>query len=78
MEDMKTIGAPEMNVIGAPIRSSKNIVITPDVKYESYAAESGDTSIDDILPAEGAKDTIYRVASWDGTQVDATKSSEYV
>ena len=29
------------------------------------------------LPSEGAVNTIYRVSSWDGTQVDASKYSEY-
>lgn len=37
------------------------------VTVESYAE----------LPVQGQADTIYRVASWDGTNVDAAKYSEY-
>ena len=50
--------------------------------YESYTAEDGDT-LADILPAEGAVDTIYRVGFWDGSAnsgagaVDATVYSRY-
>ena len=78
-KDMKTIGAGGLPTIGAPVSSgtSGDVVITPDVKYESYTAASGDTSITDILPEEGEEDVIYRVGNWDGTEVDATKMSEY-
>lgn len=76
---MKTIGAGGLPTIGAPVSSGTggDVVITPDVKYESYTAASGDTSITDILPEEGEEDVIYRVGNWDGTEVDATKMSEY-
>lgn len=37
------------------------------VSVDSYSA----------LPSSGSVDTVYRVGSWDGTQVDATKYAEY-
>jgi len=53
-----------------------NLITTPDVTYETYRA-TDETSVDDILPAEGAADTIYRIGNWDGTTEDATKFAEY-
>lgn len=47
-----------------------NLITTPDVQYVTVATYSA-------LPATGEADTIYRVASWDGSAVDAGKYSEY-
>lgn len=47
-----------------------NLITTPDVQYVTVATYSA-------LPATGSADTIYRVASWDGSAVDAGKYSEY-
>lgn len=47
-----------------------NLITTPDVQYVTVATYSA-------LPATGEPDTIYRVASWDGSAVDAGKYSEY-
>lgn len=54
-----------------------NMITTPEQKYENYTAEDGDTFSDLGLPAEGEADTTYRVGSWDGTEYDASKFSEY-
>lgn len=44
-----------------------------------YYAEATDqtSSVTDVLPPSGEADTLYRVASWDGEQYDATVYSEY-
>ena len=47
-----------------------NLITTPDVQYVTVATYSA-------LPATGEADTIYRVASWDGSTVDTSKYSEY-
>ena len=54
-----------------------NMITTPEQKYENYTAEDGDTFSDLGLPAEGEADTTYRVGSWDGTEYNASKFSEY-
>lgn len=46
------------------------LITTPDVEYVTVSTYSA-------LPAEGSADTIYRVSSWDGSQVDATKYTLY-
>lgn len=54
-----------------------SMITTPEQKYENYTAEDGDTFSDLGLPAEGEADTTYRVGSWDGTEYNASKFSEY-
>lgn len=54
-----------------------NLITTPGVQYVSVVATAQTTAVTDVLPVTGTADTIYRVGSWDGTQYDATKYSEY-
>ena len=54
-----------------------SLITTPDVSHVSVVATSGTTAVTDLLPAEGAADTIYRIGNWDGTQYDHTVYSLY-
>lgn len=54
-----------------------SLITTPEVDYVTLTAEDGDTLEDIFDGVEGASDTIYRVGSWDGTQYDTTKYTEY-
>ena len=54
-----------------------SLITTPDVSHVSVVATSGTTAVTDMLPAEGAADTIYRVGKWDGSQYDPTVYSLY-
>ena len=45
--------------------------------YLTYTADDQTTSIEDVLPDPGAKNTVYRVGNWDGEQYDPTVYSEY-
>lgn len=47
-----------------------NLITTPNQQY---------VTVDDYdsLPATGSADTIYRVSSWDGTQFDESRYTEY-
>ena len=47
-----------------------SLITTPDVQYVTVSTYSQ-------LPATGSADTIYKVSSYDGTAVDATKYAEY-
>ena len=47
-----------------------SLITTPDQQYVTVGSYSE-------LPATGAANTIYRVANWDGSQVDSTKYAEY-
>lgn len=54
-----------------------NLITTPEVTYVNVEATDQTTDISDVLPATGAADTIYKIGSWDGSQYDASKYSEY-
>ncbi len=54
-----------------------NMVTTPEVEYVNVEATDQTTDISDVLPATGAADTIYKIGSWDGSQYDTSKYSEY-
>lgn len=54
-----------------------NMITTPDQKYVSVTATDQTTDVTEVLPAEGAANTIYRVGNWDGTQYDDSAYSEY-
>ena len=45
--------------------------------YVSVVATNLTTAVTDLLPAEGATDTIYRIGNWDGTQYDPTVYALY-
>lgn len=45
--------------------------------YVSVVATDQTTAVTDLLPAEGATDTIYRIGNWDGTQYDPTVYALY-
>ena len=55
-----------------------NMITTPDVQYVTVTATAQTTAVTDLLPAEGAANTIYRIGSWNGTQYNANTYSEYV
>lgn len=54
-----------------------SMITTPEVEYVNVEATDQTTAITDVLPATGATDTIYKIGSWDGSQYDASKYSEY-
>ena len=54
-----------------------NLITTPNQEYVSVTATDQTTAVTDVLPAIGLADTVYRVGSWDGSQYDVTKYSEY-
>lgn len=54
-----------------------NMITTPEQKYENYTATDETTDVTDLLPEEGEADTTYRVGSWDGSEYNASKFSEY-
>lgn len=54
-----------------------NMVTTPDQQYVSVTATDQTTDVTEVLPSEGAANTIYRVGNWDGSQYDDTVYSEY-
>lgn len=45
--------------------------------YESYEATDQTTRVTDVLPPDGALDTVYRLGNWNGYQYDITTYSEY-
>lgn len=54
-----------------------SLITTPNVNYITVAATSDTHYVTDVLPTTGLADTVYRVASWDGTQYDSSVYSEY-
>jgi hypothetical protein len=46
-------------------------------KFASYTATSQTTSVNSLLPATGATDTIYRVGKWDGSAYNEEYYSDY-
>jgi hypothetical protein len=54
-----------------------NLITTLNQEYVSVTATDQTTAVTDVLPAIGLANTVYRVGSWDGSQYDVTKYSEY-
>ena len=54
-----------------------SMITTPEVEYVNVEATDQTTAITDVLPATGAANTIYKIGSWDGSQYDTSKYSEY-
>ena len=52
-------------------------LMSPNPKYVTVEATSQTTDVHSVLPATGAKDTIYRVGKWDGAQYNVTCYTEY-
>lgn len=54
-----------------------NLITTPEQKYVTLTAKSGDILENIFDGINGAANTVYRVGSWDGNQYNTTKYAEY-
>ena len=54
-----------------------NLISSPKQNYVTVSVQEGTSSLSGILPVEGAEDTIYRVAQWDGSSYNTNIYSEY-